>query len=50
MAAMIALVAAWCPDRKFILVVDSLYSGRSVLLTLPTNFELIGPVHPRGAR
>ncbi|MEO2019975.1 MAG: transposase, partial [Fuerstiella sp.] len=31
MAEMIALVAAWFPDRKFVLVVDSLYSGRSIL-------------------
>ena len=46
MAEMIALVAAWFPDRRFILVVDSLYSGKSVLATLPSNFDLIGPVHP----
>ena len=45
MAEMIALVAAWFPDRQFILVVDSLYSGKSVLATLPSNFDLIGPVH-----
>jgi hypothetical protein len=49
MAEMIALVAAWFPDRKFILVVDSLYSGKSVLSTLPKNFDLIGPVHPKAA-
>ena len=49
MAEMIALVAAWFPDRKFILVVDSLYSGKSVLSTLPENFDLIGPVHARAA-
>ncbi len=49
MAEMILLIAAWFPDRKFILVVDSLYSGKSILSTLPSNFELIGPVHPRGA-
>jgi hypothetical protein len=46
MAEMIALVAAWFPDRRFILVVDSLYSGKSVLATLPSNLDLIGPVHP----
>ena len=50
MAEMIALVAAWFPDRKFILVVDSLYSGKSVLSILPDNFDLIGPVHAKGAR
>jgi hypothetical protein len=49
MAEMIALVAAWFPDRKFLLVVDSLYSGKSVLSTLPENFELIGPVDAQGA-
>jgi hypothetical protein len=49
MAEMIALVAAWFPDRKFVLVVDSLYSGKSVLSNLPENFDLIGPVHARAA-
>jgi hypothetical protein len=49
MAEMIALVAAWFPDRRFVLVVDSLYSGHSVLGTLPENFDLIGPVHPKAA-
>ena len=44
MAEMIALVAAWFPDRRFVLVVDSLYSGKSVLSKLPENFDLIGPV------
>lgn len=49
MAEMIALVAAWFPDRRFVLVVDSLYSGKSVLSTLPENFDLIGPVHTTAA-
>jgi len=49
MAEMITLVAAWFPDRKFILVVDSLYRGKSVLSKLPNNFDLIGPVHPKAA-
>jgi hypothetical protein len=49
MAEMIALVAAWFPDRRFVLVVDSLYSGKSVLATLPENFDLIGPVHTKAA-
>jgi hypothetical protein len=49
MAEMIALVATWFPDRKFLLVVDSLYSGKSVLSTLPDNFDLIGPVHAKAA-
>lgn len=49
MAEMIALVAAWFPDRRFVLVVDSLYSGKSVLGTLPENCDLIGPVHAQAA-
>jgi hypothetical protein len=49
MAEMIALVAAWFPDRHFVLVVDSLYSGHSILSTLPGNFDLIGPVHAQAA-
>lgn len=49
MAEMIALIAAWFPDRQFLLVVDSLYSGKSVLRTLPSNFDLIGPVHAKAA-
>lgn len=49
MTEMIAIVAAWFPDRRFILVVDSLYSGKSVLGNLPENFDLIGPVHARAA-
>jgi hypothetical protein len=49
MAEMVALVAGWFPERKFVLVVDSLYSGASVLSTLPDNFDLIGPVHAGAA-
>ena len=49
MAEMVAMVAAWFPDRRFILVVDSLYSGKSVLSKLPQNFDLIGPVHAKAA-
>ncbi len=47
MAEMIKMVAGWFPDRQFILVVDSLYSGKSILSTLRSNFELIGPVHAK---
>jgi hypothetical protein len=49
MAEMVALVAAWFPDRHFILVVDSLYSGKSVLSKLPENVDLVGPVHAQAA-
>lgn len=46
---MLALVASGFPDRKFLLVVDSLYSGESVLRCLPEKMDLIGPAHPKGA-
>lgn len=49
MAEMITMVATWFPDRQFLLVVDSLYSGKSVLGTLPSHFDLIGPVHAKAA-
>lgn len=46
---MIALVALLFPNRQCILVLDSLYSGKSVLSKLSINFELIGPVPPKAA-
>lgn len=49
LSEMLALLAGWFPERKFLLVVDSLYSGQSVLRFLPPNVDLIGPVHPQGA-
>ena len=49
MAQMLSLVAAWFPDRQFLLLVDSLYSGKSVLRKLPSNMDLIGPVHAKAA-
>ena len=49
MAEMVAMVAAWLPERQFVLLVDSLYSGKSVLSNLPTNVDLIGPVHSKAA-
>ena len=49
MIEMVELVASWFPARQFILVVDSLYSGKSVLSKLPENFDLIGPVHAKAA-
>jgi len=49
MAEMVTMVAAWFPERQFILVVDSLYSGKSVLSKLPENVDLIGPVHTKAA-
>lgn len=49
LSEMLALVASWFPDRRFHVVVDSLYSGKSVLSQLPENMDLTGPVHSKGA-
>lgn len=46
---MLALVAGWFPSRRFLLTVDSLSSSESVLRHLPSNIDLIGPVHPQAA-
>lgn len=48
MLDMLQLVSQWFPDRKFCLLVDSLYSGKSILRNLPGNIDLIGHVHPKG--
>jgi hypothetical protein len=45
----ISLVAAWFPDRIFVVSGDSAYGGRSVLSKLPPNVHLISHVHPKGA-
>jgi hypothetical protein len=46
---MLELVASWFPDRQFLFVGDSLYTGESVLRHLPKNVDMIGAVHPKGA-
>jgi len=46
---LLTLVASWFPERKLLVLVDSLYSGESVLQYLPKNMDLIGPVHPKAA-
>ena len=40
------LIAAWFPDRSFLITGDSLYGGKSVVRHLPSNMELIsrGPL------
>jgi hypothetical protein len=48
MREMLILVASWFPDRQFLFVADSLYTGESVLNYLPANFDMIGAVHPAG--
>lgn len=49
MVQMLSLVASWFPDRQFLFLGDSLYTGESVLRHLPPNVDLIGAVHPKGA-
>jgi hypothetical protein len=48
MREMLILVASWFPQRKFLFVADSLYTGESVLNHLPKNIDMIGAVHPTG--
>ena len=49
MREMLQLVASWFPERRFLFVADSLYTGESVLKYLPRNVDMIGAVHPNGA-
>ena len=49
MRQMLILVGSWFPERQFLFVADSLYTGESVLNYLPANIDLIGAVHPQGA-
>lgn len=46
---LLTLVAGWFPERKFVISGDSAYGGKSVLLKLPANVDLISHVHPKGA-
>jgi len=43
------LLAAWFPDRQFLVSGDSAYGGQSVLRHLPPNVDLVSHVHPKGA-
>ena len=49
MREMLQVVASWFPDRQFVFLGDSLYTGESVLSYLPDNIDMIGAVHPKGA-
>jgi len=49
MREMLQVVASWFPDRQFVFLGDSLYTGESVLSHLPDNIDMIGAVHPKGA-
>jgi hypothetical protein len=46
---MLQLLAAWFPQRQFLVSGDSAYGGKSVLRHLPANIDLISHVHPKGA-
>ena len=48
MRQMLILLASWFPERKFLFVADSLYTGQSVLNYLPANVDMVGAVHPTG--
>src|SRR5207248_1999316 len=46
---MLGVVAAWFPERQFLVSGDSAYGGKSVLRHLPANVDLISHVHSKGA-
>ncbi len=46
---LLGLISRQFPERRFMLVADSLYGGKSVLRNLPANIDLISSVHPGGA-
>jgi hypothetical protein len=46
---LITLLAAWLPDREFLLTGDSAYGGASVAKHLPTNMHLISRAHADAA-
>jgi hypothetical protein len=43
-AEMIAVVAGWLPQRRFLVVADSAYIGKHLLRQRPTNVEALGPI------
>jgi hypothetical protein len=45
---LLALFAAWFPDRPVVVSADSAYGGQSVLQKLPPRVDLISHVHPKG--
>ena len=46
---LITLLAAWLPDREFLLTGDSAYGGASVAKHLPANMHLISRAHSEAA-
>jgi hypothetical protein len=45
---LIRLIARTFPNRVFVVTVDSLYGGKSILRHLPANVHCISRVHPNG--
>jgi len=45
---LLALFAAWFPDRPVVVSADSAYGGQSVLRKLPPRVDFISHVHPKG--
>ena len=43
-ATMIAVVAGWFPQRRFLVVADSAYIGKHLLRRRPTNVAVLGPL------
>ena len=43
-AEMIATIAGWFPQRRFVVVADSAYIGKYLLRGRPANVEAIGPI------
>ena len=45
---LVKLISGWFPECQFLLVGDSLYSGKSVLRHVSENVDMIGHMHPKG--
>jgi hypothetical protein len=43
-AAMIAVIAEWFPQRRFLVVADNAYIGKHLLRQRPANVEALGPI------
>ena len=43
-AEMVAVVAGWFPQRRFLVVADSAYIGKHLLKGRPGNVEAVGPI------
>lgn len=48
-AEMLAVLSAWLPTRKILVVADSAYIGKHLLRQRPANVEALGPIHWKAA-